>query len=176
MKITILVSLIISSSAFASGGEQGHVSDLFAPFINVIILMSLLIWKLKGPITSFFDNKSNQVSEVLERASVKAKEAEMMMQMQQQKAQGLEAELNKINTEATTSIEKFRHDYALEIEDRVKKIKEDAVQKIEAEKKQMFDQVNSLLLDEVISKSKQLIKSDENTGNKVTENILQGLK
>lgn len=178
MKLSILV-FILSSSIVMAGGDAhsaGHASDLIPPFVNILILASVLIWKLKDPVKGYFEQKSNQVSEVLERANVKSKEAEMMMKMQEEKAKGLENEIAKIQNEAHYSIEKFKTDYASEVEERVKKLKEDAIQKIEAEKKQMIDQVNGILLDQVIEKSKMMIKQDKQKNTKITANILQDLK
>lgn len=179
MRSFILLLIILTCTnamAAGDGHSAGHVSDLIAPFVNIFILVALLVWKLKDPVRGYFVQKSNQVSEVLERASVKAKEAEMMMKMQEEKAKGLEKELDKINKDAESNIIKFKTDYALEVEERIKKLKEDAVQKIETEKKQMIDQVNGILLDEVINKSKTLIKNDSQVNSKITNNILQDLK
>lgn len=178
MKFLFLVLLVFSANAFAGGDghSSGHASDLIPAFVNISLLATLLIWKLKDPVKNYFEKKSNDVSEVLERANVKAKQAEMMMKMQEEKSKGLEIELSKIQKDTKSIIEKYRSDYALEVTDRIKKLKEDAVQKIEAEKNQMIDQVNGLLLDEVISKSKTKIKNSIDTNAKITENILQDLK
>lgn len=166
--------ILTTGSSFAAG--SGHASDLIPSFINLGLLLTFLGWKLKQPAKQYFDKKSSNVSEVLERASVKSKEAGMMLQMQQKKIEGMDQEISKIFDDAKLSISKFKETYAQEVDERIKKLKEDASQKIEAEKKQLMDQVNNLLLDEVIAKTKTTIKNNTSINADVTKNILQELR
>jgi F0F1-type ATP synthase membrane subunit b/b' len=174
----LALTMLLIGNAFAGGDGHGggHATDLIPSFVNIFILASFLIWKLKGPARDYFVKKSTSVSEVLERASVKAKEAEMMLQMQQKKVDGMEEEITRIFSDADVSVSNFKNEYATDVDERIKKLKEDAAHKIEAEKKQMMDQVNSLLLDEVISKTKTMIKGDQGANEQITKNLLQGLK
>lgn len=171
-----LFFFIAIGNAMAAGDGHGHASDLIPSFVNLGLLLTFLGWKLKQPAKEYFEKKSNNISEVLERASVKSKEAGMMLQMQQKKIEGMDREISKIFEDAKASVSSFKETYSNEVDERIKKLKEDATQKIEAEKKQMMDQVNSLLLDEVILKTKSIIKNDNNINSNVTKNILQDLK
>ena len=87
MKKLILLFLITATHAMAAGGPQPTTWSEFFPTLvwpafNVALLGSLLFWKLKTPVKDFFKSKSESIAEIMERANVKAKEAEMMMQMQ----------------------------------------------------------------------------------------------
>lgn len=172
----LLFFFVVTGNAIAAGDGHGHASDLIPSFVNLGLLLTFLGWKLKQPAKEYFEKKSSNISEVLERANVKSKEAGMMLQMQQKKIDGMDKEISKIFEDVKTSISSFKDAYSNDVNERIKKLKDDAAQKIEAEKKQMMDQVNSLLLDEVIVKTKSIIKNDNNINSNVTKNILQDLK
>lgn len=172
VKLFIVLNLIITSAFAASGG--GHVSELIAPFVNIFILLSFLVWKLKTPMSNYFKQKSADVSEVMERASVKAREAEMMLQMQKTKLEKLDEEVSQIGTETEKLISTFKRDYEKSIEDRIQKLKADASQKIESEKKEMMEKVNATVLDEVIARAKAGVRANESLSKNITENLIQG--
>lgn len=181
MKNLVVLSLLISANAIAAGGLQPTTWQEFFPTLvwpafNVALLGSLLFWKLKGPVKVFFKGKSEGIAEIMERANVKAKEAEMMMQVQRKKIEGMEEEIKKIHTEADTEIESFKTNYTKEITERIEKLKTDAALKIDAEKKQLTDELNAMLLDEVISKAKSTIKANKDLSEKATTKVLEGLR
>jgi F-type H+-transporting ATPase subunit b len=177
MKVVVaLLAVLVSGAAFAAGdGHAPGPGSLIAPAINVAILLGGLIYLLRTPARDFFASKSTTVAEMLERASSKAKEAEMMMEVQRKKASGVEAEVNALTTENAKVIKNYETEYALEVESRIEKLKEDAAQKIEAEKKELLGDLNSKLLDLVIAKAKTQIKSDAKLANNSTNNIIKGL-
>ena len=88
-KLTVaLVLMAILPSALAAGnGGHGHLSDLIAPLVNVVVLVGFLVWKLKKPLSDHFTAKAEEIANTLERASLKSKEAEVMLQAQQKKWQ-----------------------------------------------------------------------------------------
>jgi len=176
MKI-VLCSLILSPSIVMASGSAGHgsPSDLIAPAVNIAILVGFLVWKLKGPFSTHFVNKANSVSEVMERASVKAKEAEMMMAMQKKKMDGSDAEVSKIASDVDNDVAAYKSAYEKEVAERIAKLKVDAASKVEAEMQSLTNELNTLLLDKVISDAKNMIKEDKNLNNEVTEKIIAGL-
>lgn len=182
MRKLLLLNLIVTTNSFAAGSGPAPTTwaeffpTLFWPAFNVILLIILLVWKLKTPVRSFFQNKSESIAEIMERASVKAKEAEMMMQMQRKKIEGMEVEIEKINADMETEMKNFEKNYSKEVDERIEKLKTDAALKIEAEKKQLTEQLNSILLEEVISKTKQTIKSNKQLSEQATSRALEGLR
>lgn len=176
-KLISLYILIISDFVIAAEGgghAAGHVSDLIAPFVNIFILGAFLIWKLKNPLSNYFVKKSNDVSEIMARASVKAKEAEMMFKMQQTKLEKVDEEISRIKTESQELARQFETEYRRSVDDRIKQLKEDASVKIETERKEMMDQVNSIMLDEVIARARGAVKNDPALSKTITENLIQG--
>ncbi len=174
MKSLVSLILFLSSELVLAAGGSGPAS-LVPAAVNVTILVLALVFLLKKPASEFFANKSTTVSEMLERASAKAKEAEMMMQAQKKKADGMEAEIKKLETEADELVSSFEKQYSKEVQERISKMKEDASVKIEAEKKELMNELNSNLLDLVISKTKTKIKSDSSIAANATKNIVEGL-
>ena len=172
----ILLMLVMSGSAFAAGDGHGGPMDLIAPAVNLSILLGFLAYKLKGPASNFFSGKSASVSEMMERASVKAKEAEMMMQMQSKKMEGANEEISKIESDVDSEISKFKTAYESEVQERIRKMKEEAGLKIEAEKKELLDELNSTLLDQVIAKTKATLKNDNTLNENATKGIVEGIK
>lgn len=172
----ILIALLITTSAYAAGDGHGGPMDLIAPAVNLSILLAFMVYKLKGPASNYFKSKSEEVSTMVERASVKAKEAEMMLKMQSEKMQGAESEIDTLKKESMSMVTKFEAEYKSEVQDRIKSMKEDAGQKIEAEKKELVDELNSTLLDQVIYKTKSTLKSDKTMTTTATNKTIEGIK
>ena len=63
-----------------------------------------------------------------------------------------------------------------EVIDRIQNLKEDAGQKIESEKNGLMEELNSHLLDDVISKTKAMLKNDKNLNDEATKRIIEGVK
>lgn len=170
-----LILLLISSNAIAAGSGHGSPSDLIPAAINVTILLVAIIFGLRKKLSALFTAQSTEISELLERASAKAKEAEMLMELNKKKIEGAEAELNKKKVEMKNELTSFEKTYSLSIEERVKKMKEDAGSKIDAEKLELMSELNRTLIDQVISKTKAKIKTDKSLSDSAVERLVKGL-
>tara|TARA_B100001971_G_scaffold213155_1_gene245629 strand:+ start:226933 stop:227457 length:525 start_codon:yes stop_codon:yes gene_type:complete len=173
MKLVTLTLALISNNLFAAGGGP---TDLLPAFLNFGILFLFLGWKLKKPLTGYFSNKSDEIKTILDRANVKAKEAEMMMQMQKKKIDGMKDEINKIMSDVDQQVQDFQSHYSKEIDERIVKLKEDASLKVEAERKQQMDSLSESILNNVISKAKAILKNDKNLAEDATKKVLEGFK
>lgn len=177
MKLLLLGSFILASEmAFAAGSAEGTMLDLIPAFINLFILLGILGYILRKPVKNHYVEKSNGVRTVLERASVKAKEAEMMMEAQKKKINGVASEIDRIYKETEENIRKYKSGYSADVDERIVKMKEDAALKIEAEKTEQMNRLNSSFMDEVISRAKSFIKNNPELGNQATNKVLEGLK
>jgi len=166
------LGLLIESALAAGNGGHGSITDLIAPLVNVVILVGFLVWKLKGPLAAHFTSKAEEITNTLERASLKSKEAEVMLQAQQKKMANVESEAKEILRHAETEVKHYEKNYAREVEDKLFKLKTDATSKIEAERKSMIAALNSSLLDQVIAKAKSTIKGNKDYQNKASAKIL----
>lgn len=163
---------LLSTVAIAGGnGGHGHLTDLVAPLVNVVVLLGFLIWKLKKPMSEHFKKQADEIANTLERASLKSKEAEVMLQAQQKKLAVVDNEVREILRHAEGEVKTYEKNYAREIEEKSFKLKTDASAKIEAERKALIAALNSSLLDEVIAKAKTTIKSNKDYQNKASAKI-----
>lgn len=178
MKLTPYIILALTSaSAFAAGdGGHGSAADLVAPAVNVALLGGFLFWKLKGPLKTFFINKSEEVTNTLERAGIKAKEAQMMLDNEQRKISGLDNEIKTMKQQSANDVASFEKKLARETEEKTQKLKVDATSKIQADKKSVMDELNAELLNQVIAKTKSTIKGNKDYSSKASSKLLQGLK
>jgi F0F1-type ATP synthase membrane subunit b/b' len=166
-----------ATSAWAAGaGHQASVWDLIAPAVNVGILGIFLIWKLKGPLKNYFDKRSSDVSNTLERANLKSKEAHMMFENEKNKLSNLPEEIKNINKQSEQDVLVFEKKFAKETEEKTHKLKSDANSKILANKKELLDNLNSKLLDQVIFEAKEAIRSNKENQNKASMKLLKGLQ
>jgi F0F1-type ATP synthase membrane subunit b/b' len=163
------------SSSEGHGGHHASITDLIAPLINVGILFGVLIYATKDKLKNYFIAKSEEVANTIERADIKSKEAQLMLDSQKRKMANLEAELKNIHSQAEAEVNTFEKNLSKETEDKIGKMKLDANSKIAADKKQMMDDLNAELLQQVISKTKSTIKSNKDYQNKVSSKMLQGL-
>lgn len=173
----LLLSILSISTAYAAGdGHHGSPADLIAPAINFFILTGFLIFKLKGPISNAFTEKSKKIKESMDRASVKAKEAQVKLEAQKNKLTNLDKEIDSIKLNATKEVENFNKLYTAEIERKTEKLKHDTAAKVEAEKKVMLNQLNTELVNSVISKTKNIIKTNNDLSTKVNNKITEGIQ
>ncbi len=177
MRLIATYALLLSASAFAAGdGGHGSAADLIAPAVNVALLAGFLVWKLKKPLSDSFTKKSEEITNTLERASLKSKEAQMMLENEQRKITNLSSEMKNLNDQSEADVKTFEQKLAKETEDKIQKMKVDATSKIAADKKAIMDELNAELLNQVIAKTKTTIKTNKDYQSKASNKLLQGLK
>ncbi len=174
LMLIALITVVISGVAFAAGDGHGA-TTLIAPATNVFILLVALVFVLKKPAREFFASKSSTVSEMIERASSKAKEAEAMMEIQKKKTSNVDEEIKTLKQESEKLLKEFETAYTADVQERIKNMKVDADNKIESEKKELVEELNANLLDLVVAKAKTQIKADASLGTSATEKIIKGL-
>ena len=177
MRFIATYVLLGTTSAFAAGnGGHGSAADLIAPAVNVALLAGFLVWKLKKPLNEMFTKKSEDVTNTLERASLKSKEAQMMLENEQRKISNLSAEMKNLTDQSEADVKAFEKNLSRETEEKIQKMKADATLKISADKKAVMDELSAELLNEVISKTKTTIKANKEYQSKASNKLLQGLK
>lgn len=174
----ILTYALFASAAFASskGGHHGSATDLIAPAVNVLILVGFLVWKLKKPLNETFTKKADDVTNTLERASLKSKEAQMMLENEERKLSNLSSEMKNITEQSDSDVKTYEKNLTKETEEKIQKLKADAASKIAADKKAILDELNAELLNQVIAKTKSTIKTNKDYQSKASTKLLQGLK
>lgn len=172
-----ILALGLTSKAFAAGGGAGgSVTDLIAPTVNVVILLAVLIWAVKGKLKAHYLAKAEDVANTIERADIKAKEAALMLQAQEAKMANLNNEVKNILDQANKDVANFEASMKKENSDKITKLTIDSENKITADKKLIVDELNAEILEQVIAKTKATIKSNKDYQGKVTNKMLQGLQ
>lgn len=170
----ILFILLIPVSAFAAGA--GGPMDFIPSFVNIIILISLIVFLLKDKLRAHFKTKSEETASQVEMAAAKAKEAKVMMEREQKKMQAVDAEISSLKNDVNSQLGHFEAEYKTSIESRISNLKSDAAQKIESERKDLLNELNSTLLDQVIGKSKGILKANPELNTEAARNMIKGLK
>lgn len=167
----------IASETAAHGAHHApSATTLIAPAVNVLLLLGFLVWKLKKPLAESFTKKAEEVTNTLERASLKSKEAQMMLENEQRKVNNLSAEMKNITDSSDADVKTFEKALQKETEDKIQKLKVDASSKVAADKKAILDELNAELLNQVIAKTKTTIKTNKDFQSKASNKLLQGLK
>lgn len=170
-----ILALSFTKAYAAAGGGHGSLTDLIAPAVNVGILLAVLAWKLKEPLRKYFADKSTDVANTLERASLKSKEAQIMLDNENRKLSNLSNEIKQLQQQTENDILAYEKNVSKETEEKTHKLKADANSKIQADKKAVMDELNTELLNAVISKTKTTIKTNKDYQHKVSSKLLQGL-
>lgn len=174
LKLCFVFCLMSVGNAFAAGGS-GSPKDLLWPFFNVTVLAALLLYKLIPVMKKHFGEKAKTIAEVMERASVRAKEAQMLMDVQKKKLDSLDDEITNLKKEGDDEVSSYKDTYTKEVDERIVKLKSDAAKKIETEKQEMANDLNEELLNAVIANAKVKIKGDNALSASATNKILEGL-
>ncbi len=174
MKYVLLFGFLINSALANEHAHHGGASDLIAPIVNVLILLGFLAYKLKGPATKHFQEMSGNISNTIERAFIKSKEAQVMLDLQTKKITNLKSEIDSLRVTAEKDIKNFENQYSKEVEEKTHRLKADANNKIEAEKKILLNELSNELVDVLIKETKTKIKADNNLRNKASEKLLAG--
>lgn len=169
------ILILAPALVFAAGSGHGSPTDLIPSFVNVFVLAALLIWKVGPVVVSYFNNQAKEVDAVMKRAETKAKEAAQMMAITSKKMSESDNEISTLKSNAQKQVEEFETLSNAEAKRKIERLAKDAELKIEAEKKNLSDSVNELLVSEVITKTKNKISSDAKLQSSTTQEILKGL-
>jgi F0F1-type ATP synthase membrane subunit b/b' len=173
--IAMSISELYASGVAGAEVHHASITDLFAPLVNVVILLSALIWKIKTPLKQYFVSKSEEIANTLERASLKSKEAHIMLEGETRKLGNLKNEIVTIHEQSQNDVKNFEKNLSKDTEDKTQKLKLDANSKIQADKKFVMNELNTELINQVILKTKTTIKTNKQYQNKVSTKLLQDL-
>jgi F0F1-type ATP synthase membrane subunit b/b' len=176
MNLFLIYLITNVAQASSDGGHHAGPSSLIAPAFNLAFLLVGLIYLTKKKISDHFQEKSKEISDTLERANLKSKEAQVLLENQERKMNHLSQEIKNIQQKTDAEVKTFEQNYQLEITQKTSKLKSDAILKIEADKRAMNRELNAKVLDQVIKKTKEKIKTDRDLQAKATSKLLQDIK
>ena len=175
LKLVSFFFLLNIQNSFGAGSKDGSILDLKWPAINLIILLTVVIWKFRKSVSEMFTEKANQIREFYLRAEEKDKEAQIKFDMYKEKINTIDSHKAKILLEADEKIEKFKQDHSRTVKENILRLKKEVSDRFEFDKKQMNESLNTVLIEEVISKAKFKVSSDRESQNKASDQMLSGL-
>ncbi len=175
MKRKLIIISMLPTVTFAAGDGHGSPIDLIPPAINFFLLFGFLVYKLKKPIQNAFIKKAKDISDSMDRANVKAKEAQAKLEIQKNKLLNLDKEIISLKESTEREVQSFEKRYKEEIDLKSMKLKQDAALKLEAERKANLNKMNTEMVDLIISSAKLKVKQDQGLKNKINNKIVQGI-
>ena len=170
-KIVLLVILLDGGWAWAAGGS-GSVFDLKWPFLNLFLLATLLVWKIKKPLSDMFNQNATDIKYLYRIAQEKEKESSMKYEMYKKKMEGAGKDYDAVLERFRQKGIDFIDEHKKEGDRFVAKLKKEKEQKVEVEKNKMLKNMESALLSEIILKTKQKIEADEKLKKQVTKGLI----
>lgn len=170
-----LSTLLIATETFAASKGTGTIADLKWPTLNFVLLFGTIGYLLRKPVKEMFDKNAEDVTALFGLAEEKNKEAQIRLDEYNKKINNLESEKNKILKDAEQNASSFSKEHATETDGLISSLHVDAKSRIENEKVQMNRNLNSNLLDEVISKVKSKVSGDKALQEKATKKLVSQL-
>ena len=156
----------------AAGEGSGSIVDLKWPAVNFIVLLSFLIFKLRGPLRESFDKNAEEVTFLAEQAENKNRQAQIRLDTYKKKMAGIESEHQKM----AKDMERERERYAARAEratrEYIDRLKQDFERKMIQEKHVLGNRINVGLVDEVVKKAKTVIAGDGTLKEKVAQRLI----
>lgn len=133
--VIVLAALLLPGAALAEeGGHEGaSLGTLLAHTFNFVLLLAVLIYVLRKPLTQFFANRRRGIQEDLERAGAILAEAQSRLAEWEGRIAGLDAEVAGIQTAARERAEAERARILEEARISAERIRRDAQAAIEQE-------------------------------------------
>jgi F-type H+-transporting ATPase subunit b len=176
MKVFIILALTIETALAAGGYEQGPISKLIFPAMNFSLVMGLVIFLLRKPLKEFFNKNAEDITSLYYHAEEKEKEAAIKLNMYKEKMGNLEGEKKKILDSSETELRTFKAKTTNETAEQIKKLEEDAKVKMDYELNMLKRKLNESLLDEVIQRTKNSVRQDEDLRGTITSKLTQGVQ
>ncbi len=176
-ELVVLSCSLVATIAYAGGGA-GHatLADLAPPALNFTILFSFLGWKLTPVFRGHFTSKHKEVKETAQRAKTLKHEAQMQLEQQEKKNQTLDKRIEEIKSQAQKEVEQYKAERSKENEEKISKLKQDAESKIEMQKQEYISSLNGELVNLIVKKAKETVKSEGGLKGDIEAKLMQGLK
>jgi F0F1-type ATP synthase membrane subunit b/b' len=155
--------------------HEATLFDLKYPLVNFIILLAILS-KVVKPLREKFKKESIDVKSLMDSAAKNSQDAQERLNSFQAKIKNLDSELVKITTDYESDAAQFAKNQSEETQTIISRMKRDLENKLEGEKKELVDEMNHDLINQVIFKTQSSIKSNSELKAKATNKIISELR
>lgn len=160
--ISIIYALSPSLALAAEGSGHGGnaMNDIVYPWINFIILLSLLIYFLRKPAKEFFLARSKKVAEEIEQAAHEKHEAEALYLNYDRRLKNIESEMDKLLQSLKAEGELAREKIVDEAKKSAKRIEETTHWIINQEIRKAKESLKEKAVQIIAERAEQLVKEN----------------
>ena len=167
--IFFLPAIILASEKHGAHGPAA----LIWPAINFIMVFGFIIWKIKKPLSKWFDTQALKVKDAHEQAQLKEKEANIKWDMYKKRLANLSTEALSIAQTSEKDLKGFEQRQKLETKGKIERLQVDAQNMIQHEKNKVLNRINEEIVNEIIGKARLQISSDGEIRRKVSSKMMQ---
>lgn len=177
-KLIIVITLCTFAGKLfaASEGHEASVTDLLWPFVNFSVLIAFLVNFLKKPISDAFTANSDRVKDLFESSEEKDKEAQIKLEMYQDRLDKFKNEHINIMKESDERALAYKSKTGEEVSDQIERMEFDSENKLDFEKKARIADLNLSLVNKILEITKDNVKDNKNVKDKFTSDILSELQ
>jgi F-type H+-transporting ATPase subunit b len=164
--VKIAIALAIPALLFASGGEHhtsamaeqylkmtGRETDFIPRIFNFVLLMVLLVYLLKKPLTEFLQNRSKSIADTLAEIEQKRQAAKDAKIAAQQELENAKAKVSEIIEDSKKEVALLKEKIQKATEQEIASMEKSCNDMCEIEKRKSIREVTTNILDENISSS-----------------------
>jgi len=158
----IMLTAFMSMSAWASGGEGGHLNwwDFTLRLMNFAIMLGLLVYLLKKPISGFFVSRRDNIQNTLAELEAKKLEAEKTCAEYQAKLATLDKEVGQILTEYIQEGETEKRKILEAAEKQAEYLKQQAQLTIQQEVKSARESLQEEIAELTVTAAEELLRKN----------------
>jgi F-type H+-transporting ATPase subunit b len=158
----IMLTAFVSVSAWASGGEGGHLNwwDFTLRLMNFAIMLGLLVYLLKKPISGFFVSRRDNIQNTLAELEAKKLEAERTCAEYQAKLATLDQEVGQILAEYIQEGETEKRKILEAAEKQAEYLKQQAKLTIQQEVKSARESLQEEIAELTVAAAEELLRKN----------------
>ena len=160
----LLVALPALAEEEAAAAQGTPWLDLAISFLNFAILMGIIVYFARKPVTNFFIGAAREAKRTLEGAREAAAQADAERKAQQEKIENLQAELERMVAGARADVAKELEQLSQEAQAQGERIKAQTHLQVEQEMRKARVVLRTQLADETVRLAEELIRQQVNEG------------
>jgi F-type H+-transporting ATPase subunit b len=158
--VVAVAALMAPAQALAesAGSAEGHSGTLVWHAVNLIVLLSVLVYFLRAPIRGFFATRRRDIEQNLERAAAVLREAEERLADWKGRMARLDAEVQELRRLAQERAEAERRRILADAEAAAARIRRDGAAAVEQEERRARDALRKEAADLAMELAGELLR------------------
>lgn len=165
-KLTIIITLLSATIAFAASGHSGeHAPSMFSldflfRLINFLILFGGIGYALSKPLKKFLKERSEKIKNAIEEAKKAKEEAEKKARYYDEKLANLQAEIEALKAQYAKEAEEEKERIIKDFNEQIERFKERMVKSLEQEKLKVKEDVLNELANMAYAIAEEMVKKN----------------